>query len=594
VIGDGAGVTLFEQFKRNRDERPDAPAFLVTAGDRSVPITWRDFARDVETAAELVREFDKVRVVALLGENSYDWIVMHVACVFGGATVLPLEPTLSAAEISERLLFTGAGALLHSSLYVDKAQDAAARVPGLIVGGFGTARTFRYVAKARAQLDAGQSSVFDKPARAGSDTVSLVFTSGTTSKPRGVEVTLDGIQAFADYATAMLPMEPGDRSLMLLPLHHIYGIATTYMMLARGVALGVCPDFRRMYDAVERFRARFLFLVPALAELLAEKIERHGRSAEEALGFPVDWIVTGGAPTPECTWRHLKDLGIRNVTAYGLTETTALYSIASPDHATWGDAGKACGGMCGMETKVSSDGELMLRGPAVMKGYYKEPEITARVKDANGWFRTGDVGRIDADGYVYITGRASRTIVLSSGKKVAPEELEEKLLAVPGIREAVVSGDGEKRDLRADVFAVVSEETVRRQVDAINRDLPVHKRIGTVVVRSEPFPRTSSGKIRLAPPAPVKAGAPGTTVIVERPSRGPAMWVICCFSVMSVFVLAINLAERLVRTGALVLSEHGQRVLRRMAETGEVALGICVLAGLWLAHRHYTHRKNAK
>ena len=157
----------------------------------------------------------------------------------------------------------------------------------------------------------------------------------------------------------------------------------------------------------------------------------------------------------------------------------------------------ACGGHGGMETKTGPNGELLIRGPAVLKGYFKEPERTADVLDAEGWFNTGDIGRIDDDGYVWITGRASRTIVLSSGKKVAPEELEEKLLCIPGIHEAVVSGDGATRDLKAEVYAVVSEETVRRQIDMLNRQLPVHKRIKIVKVREEPFPRTASGKIKV-------------------------------------------------------------------------------------------------
>ena len=132
-----------------------------------------------------------------------------------------------------------------------------------------------------------------------------------------------------------------------------------------------------------------------------------------------------------------------------------------------------------------------------MKGYYKDPERTAKVLDSDGWYHTGDLGRIDADGFVWITGRASRTIILSSGKKIAPEELEEKLLALPGVREALVSGEGETRDIRAEVYASVPEASVVRTIGDLNATLPVYKRIKTIVVRKEPFPRTSSGKIRV-------------------------------------------------------------------------------------------------
>ena len=132
-----------------------------------------------------------------------------------------------------------------------------------------------------------------------------------------------------------------------------------------------------------------------------------------------------------------------------------------------------------------------------MKGYYKMPEKTAQVIDADGWFHTGDVGRIDADGYVWITGRLSRTIVLSSGKKVAPEEIEARILALPGVCEAVVSGEGETREIRAEVYGEASEDAIRRAIGELNLTLPVYKRVKTVVVRATPFPRTSSGKIKV-------------------------------------------------------------------------------------------------
>jgi hypothetical protein len=216
-----------------------------------------------------------------------------------------------------------------------------------------------------------------------------------------------------------------------------------------------------------------------------------------------------------------------------------------------GSAGKCCHGFGGMEAKVSAEGELLLRGPAVLKGYYKEPDRTADVLNAEGWFRTGDIGRIDEDGYVWITGRASRTIVLSSGKKVAPEELEEKLLSIPGIHEAVVSGDGASRELVAEIYAVVSEETAKRQIDALNRQLPVHKRINRVIARKDPFPRTPSGKIQVRPPAALPAAEPLSplpkppapkvpTILPFKAS--PRRWLFWPVLVIAIAVFLFNLA----------------------------------------------------
>ena len=494
---------LFEAFKKMREERPMSAAFLVTSGDLALPITWRQFTDDIDIVVHLIRTYAPGAKVGILGENSYEWMVAHAAILFSGAVVIPIDMNLNPQEIAERMKFTGAVALIHSSLCEDKAREAGRLTPGLIVAGFGTIKTERFLDKLRGAFGLGDSIwqkdhlELDEDSTGEPQTSMIVFTSGTTSKPRGAELTVKSLEAFCESWVPILPMAPGDRSLMLLPLHHIFGICVVYLMLARGVALGVCPDFRRIYDAFERFRVNYAFLVPALAEILAQKIHQKGVSAEAALGKPIEWILTGGAALPRRTYEHLMELGVKTITGYGLTETTALYS-ATP---LSGDPHVGAQGLVaqlkGVETKVSGSGELLIRGPCVMKGYYKQPEKTAEVIDADGWYHTGDIGSIDADGFVWIAGRAKRTIILSSGKKIAPEELEEKLLQLPGVREALVSGEGESREIKAEIYPSMSEDFVRKAVGELNLTLPVYKRIKTIVVRKEPFPRTSSGKIKV-------------------------------------------------------------------------------------------------
>jgi len=494
---------IFEAFKRQREERPFSAAFLVTSGDLALPITWKQFTDDIDIVVHLIRTYAPGAKIGILGENSYEWIVAHAAILFSGAVAIPVDMNLTPQEISERMKFTGAVALVHSSLYEEKAHEAGKLTPGLVVAGFGTIKTERFLDKLRGAFGLGDSVwqkdhlELEEDSTGEPQTSMIVFTSGTTSKPRGAELTIQAMESFIEWAVACLPMHEGQRSLMLLPLHHIFGIGVVYFMLSRGVALGVCPDFRRIYDAFERFRVNFAFLVPALADILAQKIQQKAASAEEALGQPIDWILIGGAALPRRTYEHLTSLGVKMLTGYGLTETCAAYSItplAGDPHV--GAQGKASQAK-DIETKVSAEGELLIKGPCVMKGYYKQPERTAEVIDADGWYHTGDIGSIDADGFVWITGRASRTIILSSGKKIAPEELEEKLISLPGIREAVVSGEGESREIKAEVYSGLSEEYTRKVISELNLTLPVYKRIKTVVIRKEPFPRTSSGKIKV-------------------------------------------------------------------------------------------------
>lgn len=488
---------IFEAFKSFREKTPDAPAFLVSLGDRSMPVTWRRFTDDIAAVCWIIENHAKGAAIALMGENSYEWMTAHAACLFSDAMVVPVDPNLPVDDIVSRLKLAGASVLLHSALYNEKAHAVAERIPGLSTGGFGSRKTDLFITAAVKAIGLASRKPWNLDRIDVKRVSARVFTSGTTSEPRAVELATEAIETFVESTSSALPMKRGDRSLMLLPLHHIFGICAVYTMLVNGVAIGVCPDYRRIYDVFERFRADFAFLVPALADILATKIAHKAASAEEALGQPIRWILTGGAALSRRTWEKLASLGVKTIGGYGLTETAACYSMSfDADLPRPCSAGRVSTAR-GVETKVSPDGELLIKGPCVMKGYFRMPEKTSAAFDSDGWFKTGDIGRIDPDGYVWITGRKSRTIVLSSGKKVAPEELEAKLLMLPGILEAMVSGTGETRDIKAEVYASVGEEAARRAVDALNAQLPVYERIKTVSIRKEPFPRTASGKISL-------------------------------------------------------------------------------------------------
>lgn len=488
---------LFEAFKRNREERPGDAAFLVSSGDRSLAISWKQFTDDVAIAAWIAGRRASGRKIALLGENSYEWMVVHSACLFAGVTVVPLETGLSADEIVERVRKAGIHVLLHSMLYLEKARDVAKRVPGLETGSLASKNIEAILADAADAALHGSDGLWNRDSVDTERTAMLVFTSGTTATPRPAELAVSSIEAFCETAGTALEMRAGDRSLMLLPLYHVYGLCATYAMLANGVALGVCHDFKRILAAFLRFKVDYAFLVPALADVLAMKASQYGDSIEEVTGNSVRWIVTGGAPISRRTYERLTSLGVKMLGAYGLTETAACYSISHvSDEPRACSAGKVSRAR-GVATRVSEAGELLVRGPNVMKGYYGMSDATSSVIDDEGWFHTGDYGRIDDDGYVWISGRISRTIVLSSGKKISPEELENKIVSLPGVLEALVTGDGESREIRAEIYASVGEMSVKRSVSALNATLPVYQRIDRIILRNTPFPRTASGKIKV-------------------------------------------------------------------------------------------------
>ncbi len=566
------GETLFQMFKRNRDERPDSVAFLLAEGETTRTVSWRAFALDVEAGGLLLAKFFPKATVALLGENSYDWMRAHVSAMFAGHVVVPLETNLTPAEIADRLAFTGVRILFHSPVCAERAHAVAKLLSGLHVLEFGSERYTLRMDEAKAALAAGRPGLFSLPPRDLAETSTIMFTSGTTSKPRGVELTLGTFGAFAESAARALPLAAGARSLMVLPLYHIFGIASVYFMLARGVALGVCPDFRRMYDGVKRFEVTGLFLVPALLEILAQKLEMRGE-------VKLDWVGTGGALLPERTRERFAKLRLKVIQVYGLTETCALFSMSPLDDPRPDTAGLASPIS---EVRVSEDGELLIRGPSVMKGYYREPALTAQAI-TEGWFHTGDTGTIDERGYVHVVGRRNRTIVLDSGKKIAPEELEERLMRLPGIHEALVSGDGTTRDLKAEVYATVPEETVQRQIAALNRQLPVYKRIRVIVARSEPFPRTGSGKIKVAKAIPPPAVGPDGKPVKPHDAAAFFKAYVLPLTIAAIVVMLVNVVK-------FVLSQCGVKLpdsLRTVEEIGEIILAILVLlVVLGVQHRN--------
>ena len=593
----GEFKSIFGQFQECLRDHPDDAAFLIASGDRSVPISWRQFTHDIERIARGVSSLIPGGVVGLLGENSYEWMVAHAGVMFGGGVVVPIDPNLTPDEMAARLAFVGAKALVFSSLHSYKAREVAKKLPDLVVAGFGSKSADRFLALADKSLSGGGKGVFSQPPPDENRVSMIVFTSGTTSRPRGVQLTLGGLAAWCRFTNRQLKIRPGSRSLMVLPLHHIFGVCAAYLMVGAGSSVGVCPDFRRLYDAVERFRAEYIFLVPALADILASKISQRGNSAEAALGFPIEWILVGGAPLSTRIYERLLSLGIQPLSGYGLTETTALYSIAPLGRHKKDSAGQA--DLVESEVKVSDRGTLMIRGPGVFLGYYQEPERTAEVlKD--GWFDTGDVGRIDDEGYVFITGRASRTIVLSSGKKIAPEELEDKLLSVPGFREALVSGESETREIKAEIYAVVSEETVRRQVELLNRSLPVYQRIKKVVVRAEPFPRTSSGKIclhSLPEPHSVELAGTGKSTFGDKVhvtagavrrscSKHPHRWrVSVSVLIVAMAVLVFNVLPSMLKNAGISLPPVLSKIFTLIGEFGEILLALLVISAYFISRK---------
>jgi long-chain acyl-CoA synthetase len=474
--------------------------------------------------------------VAIVAGNRPEWVIGCLAIVHAGGVVVPLDAAASDEDLSHFVRDSGCRRALT-------AEPATARLerlaPGLklvlLDAGAGDERSWRRLPGDRAP---------DRVARARpDDRAALFYTSGTTGRPKGVPLThancVSNLQALVDLRL----VDASDRVLVPLPLHHVYPFMVGLLApLACGAAV-VLPADRTGPSLVQAMReggVTAVVGVPRLYEALVEGLERHarqrGRAARllflAALGLStflrrrlglragsallapvrsrlapsVAKVASGGAALdPALAWR-LEGLGWRVYTGYGLTETSPILTFNVPGASRLDSAGRP---VPGVELRIadpdaSGEGEVLARGPNVFAGYHRRPGATAEAFVPGGWFRTGDRGRIDAVGYLHLTGRVSERLVLADGKNVAPDEVEEIYRQNPVIREiGVLEREGRlvgvivpdlqevRRRAAGDVGGAVREAVAHR-----SRSLPGHQRLFQYVIVRESLPRTRLDKLR--------------------------------------------------------------------------------------------------
>ena len=342
-------------------------------------------------------------------------------------------------------------------------------------------------------VDAGASAAFDESYEARRDSVrhddlmSLVYTSGTTGSPKGAMLSHGSMAAALDGANAKFPefTPPSDVALSFLPLSHVFERVTYYLVLTQGAHTVYNDSIFKLLDNMAKWRPTFMQCVPRVFESIEERVldgiaklpERRRKLTERALelggivarrqnaGKPVGpllyglflfydalilskirarfggrlkFLVSGGAPLNPKTATFFLAVGIPILEGWGLTETTAAAAANPRGRVKIGTVGPH---LAGVSLKIAEDGEILVHGPTVMQGYWNLPDATAEVIDGDGWFHTGDIGAIDAEGYLKITDRKKDILVLANGKKVAPQPIENRLKASPLITEVVLLGD---------------------------------------------------------------------------------------------------------------------------------------------------------
>ena len=492
-------------------------AFLYPLESGELRKTYRDLQADVNALGTWMYHH-KIRGkhVALVGENSYEWLVAFLASVNGGNVAVAIDRNLPEEEIVQLAKKADVDVAFVSAAAAKKCGRRVARKSYVLD------RFDELLREGRQCLKRGEEEFLRYEIK-GDDTAAILFTSGTSGFSKGVELTNDNL-AFEITRTSML-FDPQGGVLAVLPFHHAFGLVVGILMVINyGQPVYINKSLRRLREDMERFRPRTMFMVPAFvesfhrqiwAEISKKKMTHPIRglmkstdlilksgvdvrkfaygAIQKVFGGNLSYIICGGAPLDPMYVREFRSWGIEILNGYGATECSPCTAVNRAQYHRDGTVGVP---VPGIEVKITEEGEVAFRGGLVMKGYYKDEEATKEVL-IDGWYHTGDLGMIDGDGFITLTGRKKNLIILSNGENVSPEELEMNLTRDSAVKEALVyEEDGrivaevypdEKRKGDAAYF-----EKLRNRV---NKDRPPYKRIAQITLADHEFVKNTSMKI---------------------------------------------------------------------------------------------------
>ena len=515
-----------------------------------VEVTFKGFAEDIRALGSALAEIgaDKGHI-AIVGENSYHWIVTYLASICSEGVFFPIDRQLPPDQMLNVLQRGDATAVVYSKKFDAFFRENRENLP-LVT---------RYIAL-DAEEDDGDVLSFERLLAHGKDLVSkgytaytrglakgdidrmkvLTFTSGTTGLAKGVMLSERNLMGIVYYGQQIARIYT--KGLSVLPYHHSYEmVAGLLVAIHKHATMCINESLAMVLKNLSFYQPDFIYLVPAFLDLFYKKIVqtmkeqgKYGKfqkgvkisramlkigidlrpklfkDVHKVFGGKLRKIVVGGAPLRPDTAKFFEDIGIFVTNGYGITECSPLVSVNRDEFCDNLTVGVKI--PC-VDVKIDrpgedGNGEICVKGDTVMLGYYKMPEETAAVlKD--GWFHTGDLGNINAQGQITITGRAKNLVVLDNGKNVYPEEVENYIMLLPYVKEVVVSGmdDGEKIQLQAEVF--LDQDAIKKSgepapdsakvlADArrVLEPLPSYKRVTRVILRDTEFEKTTTNKIK--------------------------------------------------------------------------------------------------
>ncbi|QGQ19127.1 AMP-binding protein [Cellulomonas sp. JZ18] len=459
----------------------------ATASGTWEPITAREYDAHIVAVAKglVARGVQPGDRVGIMSRTRYEWSLLDWAAWAVGAVPVPLYETSSAEQVAWILTDADVSLLVveapaHTAV-VAEVRDQAPSLRDVLVIDEGAVD-----ALVAAGADVPDDEIVRRRGLAARDDVAtIIYTSGTTGRPKGVELTHGNFSLLTTNAVEKLGVvvsTPNARTFLFMPLAHVFARFVHVLTIPAGAVLGHWPDTKTLVEGIGTFRPTFILSVPRVFEKVYNSAEQKAaaggkgaifqRAAKTAivysraldtpsgpspwlrlqhkvadvlvlskirkvLGGQVEWAISGGAPLGERLGHFYRGVGLKVLEGYGLTETTAPATVNLPERTKIGTVGPA---LPGTSLRIAADGEIEIKGIQVFRGYHANEAATAEALH-DGWFRTGDLGTLDEDGYLRITGRKKEIIVTAGGKNVAPAVLEDRLRAHPLVSQVVVVGD---------------------------------------------------------------------------------------------------------------------------------------------------------
>ena len=549
---------LKEMLQKTGELYGNRPAYIFKTDEpgKFREITHKEFRDEINSlGTKLIEMGLKDKRIAVISENRYEWAVAYLAVVTGTGIVVPLDKALPDNEIENLIIRSEVEAIIYSSKY-DKIMQEIKEKNNTKIKYFismdltkeqnGIFSQKGLINEGKELIEKGNTEFLN--AKIDNEKMSIMlFTSGTTAMSKAVMLSHKNICVNLKDITSVIKIDEYDRFLSFLPLHHTFECTVGFLYpVSRGGAIAFCEGIRHIADNIKEYQITAMISVPILFESMYKRvmksIEKKGKlktvkkgikisqfllkfgidirkklfkEIHDTLGGKVRLFVAGGAALDPEAEKGFNELGFTMYQGYGLTESSPVIAAEDDKFQRLGSIGKA---FPSLEVKIDNPneegvGELLAKGPSIMLGYYNNEEATKETLDEEGFLHTGDLAKIDKDGYIFISGRKKFVIVLKNGKNIYPEELETLINKIEGIKESFVYGkpepDGDYKicakivydvDIAKEYYKVSNEEELKeaiwQEVKKVNKTMPAYKYIREIIITNEELIKTTTQKVK--------------------------------------------------------------------------------------------------